>query len=177
MRTHQLMSRTTIWTLAALLAGALLGACGNGTRASGSFGLVPMSPEGFDEAAGTTTLTRSGSGTDVAIELHGLMPNRAYTSHLHAGSCDQPDPGGPHFAFDLNGPDMPPNEIHLLFTSDSDGNGTAEVHNDQVVPEGDGRSIVVHMTGAGAGHGSHATGSADGPSHTHQPKIVCAELD
>lgn len=175
MRTHQLMTRTTVLTLATLLAGALIGACGNGTRASGGFELVPMSPAGFDEAAGTATLTRSGAGTDVAIELHGLMPNRAYTSHLHAGSCDQPDPGGPHFAFDLNGPDMPPNEIHLLFTSDSDGNATAEVHNDQVVPEGDGRSIVVHM--AGAGHGSHATGSADGHSHTHQPKIVCAELD
>ena len=130
------------------------------TTASGTFKLVPKAPRGSEDVRGTAKLIRSDRGTDASIKLGGLPPNVRYASYVHAGSCDQPDPGGPHFKFDPDGADMPPNEIHLPFTSDRAGNGTAKTRNDQVVPEGEGRSIVVHRAApelaAGSGESSPA---------------------
>jgi len=37
-------------------------------------------------------------------------------------------PRRPHFKFDLNGPDTPPNEIHLAFTANATRNASAEAH-------------------------------------------------
>jgi len=164
------------------------------TTASGTFKLVPKAPRGSEDVRGTAKLIRSDRGTDASIKLGGLPPNVRYASYVHAGSCDQPDPGGPHFKFDPDGADMPPNEIHLPFTSDRAGNGTAKTRNDQVVPEGEGRSIVVHratpelaagsggeqpsVTGGGGHHSGGASEDAsDARSHAHPPKIACAPLD
>lgn len=162
------------------------------TTATGTFTLLPTAPEGFDELAGTAKLIRSDDGTDAWIQLEGLKPKLKYASHLHAGACDQPDPGGPHFRFELNGSDVPPNEIHLPFTSDETGNATAKAHNDQTVPEGKGRSIVVHRDPgtsvasgtkkptAASGQGHHsaaASGKTSGAkTATTPPKIACAPL-
>ncbi|HKJ36985.1 MAG TPA: hypothetical protein VKA36_10490, partial [Solirubrobacterales bacterium] len=114
---------------------------------SGTFEAVADAPEGADSVEGTAELTVGDDGTTAGIELSGLEPDTEYASHVHAGSCDQPDPGGPHFMFDLDGEEMPPNEIHLPFTSDADGNGSAEASNDQAVPDPGTRSIVVHLAG------------------------------
>jgi len=153
------------------------------TTVTGRFALVPKAPNGFDELSGTAKLTRSADGTDASIILSGLKPNATYASHVHAGSCDQPDPGGPHFKFVLDGADAPPNEIHLPFKADATGHGTAAAHNDNPVALGEGRSIVIHRAAAGenaaagGGHSVHG-GAVDGghDGHAHPPKIACAPL-
>ncbi len=166
---------------------------------SGTFEPVPDAPEGGDEIAGTAEMTVGDAGTEVSIELSGLEPDTEYISHLHAGGCDQPDPGGPHFMFDLNGEEMPPNEIHLPFTSDGSGDGSADASNDQAVPDPGSRSVVVHLADDGgmSGHseemndedmghsdekgsdekGDSEHGAGDGHTgHSHSPKLACADL-
>lgn len=209
-----MMARTITLSLTTLLAGAVLAGCGESesfdvrtqtspqntansstaepTTASGAFKLVPKAPRGYQDLSGTAKLVRTNRGTDASITLTGLQPSTQYASHVHAGPCDLADPGGPHYKFDLNGSDTPPNEIHLPFTSDAQGRGAAEAHNDQTVPDGEGRSIVVHHEPATArsSAGKNASGaaaqshhaspdSAKSPSATSSsapPKIACADL-
>lgn len=38
-------------------------------------------------------------------------------------------PGRPHFRFDPDGPETPPNEVHLAFAGDSAGEATMAVNN------------------------------------------------
>ena len=178
--------RTLALPLAALLAGAPIAGCGDDdektsnttpattagaatTTLSGRFELVAKPPAGFDDVTGTARLVRSAGGTDAAIELRGLKPNTDYASHLHAGDCDEADPGGPHFMFDADGSDMPPNEIHLPLRSDADGNGTAKAHADKTVPPGTGRSIVIHTVPADSGSSADA-------GHSRAVKFACAQL-
>ncbi len=109
--------------------------------ATGSFELLDTRPEGYDEVTGTATIARSDDGTTITVELTGLQPGEDYISHLHDGPCR--DRGGDHYQFDPEGMDTPPNEIHLAFTSDAEGNGSMTAENDQKAgPEGE--SVVVH---------------------------------
>ncbi len=108
-----------------------------------TFGLLDSRPDGFDGTTGTADVARHDNGTTVTLELDGLDPGRQFIAHVHEGSCD--DNGGPHYKFDPDGPDTPPNEIHLLFSSDGDGNGFMTVENLKVVDD-DAQSIVVHAT-------------------------------
>lgn len=175
-------TRTIALPLAALLCVGVLAACGDdettsqtsdasaATTETGSFALVTGAPDGFDDFSGTATLVRDDDGTQASIQLAGLKPNRKYASHVHAEACDQADPGGPHFKFAADGGDKPPNEIHLPFHSDAQGNGVATAQNSRMVPEGEGRSIVVHLAVAAN------KDSGDG-SHSHAKKIACASLD
>lgn len=109
--------------------------------ASGVFELLDTRPEGYDDATGTATIARSDAGTTITVELEGLLPDTGYISHLHDGPCTEN--GADHYMFDAAGPAMPPNEIHLAFTSEADGHGFMTAENDQTAgPEG--RSVVVH---------------------------------
>lgn len=172
--------------LALVAAVVALAACGGDDEdeRSGTFEVAADAPEGFEGASGTAEIVRSDDGTEVRLDAEGLEPNTEFASHLHAGSCDQPDPGGPHFKFDLDGSEMPPNEIHLPFTSDADGHGSAEASNDQRVPDEEGKSVVIHLAavpheegehGRGDEHGERSGGGGEG--HTHQPKALCADLE
>ena len=183
------------------------GASGDGANASatvvttappGVFALVRDAPPGFPDLGGTAEMVDNPrGGSDVSITLHGLKPNVRYLSHLHAGTCDQPDPGGPHFKFDLDGPGTPPNEIHLAFTANATRNASAEAHSARRVPKGAAGSIVVHQDAptsdsrstaepqAAGGHARHGGGSDGGRAsadaaarhaHSHADKIACAVL-
>ncbi len=173
--------KTILLVSIALLVGALLGGCGgddesssaaDATSVTGDFTSLADTPQAIAKLSGSAKLVRSDGGTDVSIALSGLRPDTRYASHLHAGACDQPDPGGPHFKFDDNGSEMPPNEIHLPFTTDADGDGRASAHNDATVPKGEGRSIVVHTVAE-----EHtSTKASDGHAHAHAAKIACATL-
>ncbi len=116
------------------------------TVASGDFVLLETAPPGSDDVAGQAWLAQDDDGTTVTIELSGLEPGRDYVSHLHAETCATDD-GGPHFAFDEGGSDMPPNEVHLGFTAAEDGSGTATVTNDREVGDG-APALVVHPADA-----------------------------
>lgn len=97
--------------------------------ARGEFILMDTRPAGYDDVAGTAVIARGTHGTTVTTELTGLLSNVDYISHVHAKACTD-DNAGPHYQFEIGGSTTPPNEIHLAFTSDNDGNGfmTAENH-------------------------------------------------
>jgi Cu/Zn superoxide dismutase len=108
---------------------------------TGTFVLLDTRPSGYDAVAGDAAIARSDAGTTVTIELTGLKPDVDYIAHLHDGPCA--DGGGKHYKFDADGPSLPPNEVHLAFTSDGAGNGFMTAENDMTAGD-DAVSIVVH---------------------------------
>jgi len=171
-------SATKLLLLAAALAVALgLAACGgdsdDGDTVSGAFELTGEAPATYDGLEGEADLTRADGATTVAIDLAGLEPDTEYMSHLHIGGCAAPEVGGPHFKFDAEGSDQPPNEIHMMFESDADGDGAAEAESDREVPAGEAGSVVVHLAAEAKMTASHDREGA----HEHPDKIACAELE
>ena len=118
----------------------------DGEVTSGDFVLLDTAPPGSDDVTGEAWLAQDDAGTTVTVELSGLVPGTDYVSHLHAQTCEEDD-GGPHFAFDPEGSTTPPNEVHLGFTADDEGAGTATVTNDREVGD-DAPAIVVHPADA-----------------------------
>lgn len=112
-----------------------------GELVSGTFTLLETRPSGYDDVTGTAEMARHDGGTTVTIEVSGLQPGTEYISHVHAKPCS--NNGGPHYQFDVGGSELPPNEIHLLFTADEDGNGFMTAENQQTVDER-AVAIVVH---------------------------------
>jgi Cu/Zn superoxide dismutase len=112
-----------------------------GELVSGAFALLDTRPSGYDDVAGTAEMARHDDGTTVTIEVSGLQPGMEYISHVHAEPCS--NNGGPHYQFEVGGAEIPPNEIHLLFTADEDGNGFMTAENEQSVDER-AVAVVVH---------------------------------
>ncbi len=110
--------------------------------ARGEYELLDTRPAGYDDLAGTAVIARHPGGTTVTTELTGLLPNVDYISHLHAQPCDD-DNGGPHYQFEVGGSEFPPNEIHLAFTSDDDGNGFMTAENARIAGL-DAVAFVIH---------------------------------
>lgn len=131
----------------------------------GQFAPVMGAPPAAQGVTGTAEEVRTPNGATVTIDLAGLAPQTEYVAHLHVDACSAPDPGGPHFKFDPNGADTPPNEVHLMFTSDAAGAGTATTEVSRPLPDGEAMTVVVHEAG---GHGAAAHGAT--------PKLVCADV-
>ena len=110
--------------------------------ARGKFVLMDTRPAGYDDVAGTAVIARHTAGTTVTTELTGLEPNVEYISHVHAQACADGN-AGDHYQFEIGGATTPPNEIHLAFTSDNDGNGFMTAENAQIAGV-DAVSFVVH---------------------------------
>jgi hypothetical protein len=134
-------------TPAAQVAGAEL--------SSGEFAVLSTAPPDV-VASGEAILARHTAGTTVTLHFEGLPPDRVFMAHVHEGACHEA--GGPHYRYDPSGSDMPPNEIHLGFSSDAAGRAAMTVENPQVADER-ARSVVVHVTGPDT------------------PKLACADLD
>ena len=109
--------------------------------ATGEFMLLDTRPQGFDDLAGTAWIARHAGGTTVTLEVTGLIPDADYISHVHADVCA--NNGGDHYQFEVGGSEMPPNEIHLAFTSDADGNGFMTAENHQIAGL-DAVAFVIH---------------------------------
>lgn len=109
--------------------------------ARGEFVLLDTRPAGHDSVSGTAVIARHPDGTTATTTLSGLLPNEEYTAHVHAAPCSEN--GGPHYQFEVGGSVLPPNEIHLQFTSDDKGDGFMTAENDSVVGI-DAVSFVVH---------------------------------
>lgn len=193
--------------LAALALGLGLVACGggddsstgagteasSGETVSGSFEPIAGLPQPYENVTGEAELTRADGKTTTAIRLDGLVANTKYMAHLHTGGCGGDDPGGPHFKFDPSGGEDPPNEIHLMFTTNGKGSGKAKVTVGKEVPAGEAGSVVVHTAGDAmtASTGTqqfasllvHEGEEHDEPGHDGggiQPldaKVACAELE
>ena len=113
---------------------------------SGLFRLLDTAPPNSEAVSGQAWLAQDESGTTVTVRLRGLVPGDTYMAHLHEQPCGR-DAGGDHFAFDADGPEVPPNEVHLGFVASSEGTGVATVTNDQRVGDG-AQAIVVHPAAA-----------------------------
>lgn len=122
---------------------------------TGHFEGLSTAPAGYERIGGHAWLARHDGGTTVTIEIVGLQPDESFISHLHAGSCAES--GGPHYQFEANGGTMPPNEIHLMFTSDEDGSAFLSVEHERVAGPA-ATSLVVHSAA------------------TMEPKVACADL-
>jgi hypothetical protein len=99
--------------------------------ARGEYALMDTRPAGYDDVVGTAVIARSPQGTTITTELSGLLPNVDYIGHAHAKACGD-DNAGPHYQFEVGGADVPPNEIHLAFTSDGNGDGFMTAENAQI---------------------------------------------
>jgi hypothetical protein len=110
--------------------------------ARGPYALMDTRPEGYDDVAGMAVIARSPLGTTLTTELTGLLPNVDYISHAHAQACDDGNAGS-HYQFEVGGSELPPNEIHLAFTSDNDGNGFMTAENAKIAGT-DAVAFVVH---------------------------------
>ncbi|MDQ3886741.1 MAG: superoxide dismutase family protein, partial [Actinomycetota bacterium] len=113
----------------------------NAELVGGEFRVLDTAPEGYQNVKGFAQLARHAGGTTVTVELAGLKPRTEIIAHVHEGSCAEG--GGQHYRFDPQGADVPPNEIHLLVTSDESGAGRMTVENKRRAGAA-ARSIVVH---------------------------------
>lgn len=199
-------ARKLFVALLVLVAAAALAACGSSDSTTtetsgeenapvtGQFAPVADAPAADSKVDGEAELTRSNSGTKVSISVTGLEPKTEYMAHLHAGGCDQADPGGPHFQFEKGGAEEPPNEIHLEFSSNAAGEGEAEASSKHEVPIGEAGSVVIHTAEEESHHETAASETADaetvmasllvhegehhgGEAQPHSEKVACAELE
>ena len=113
---------------------------------SGLFRVLDTAPPNSEAVSGQAWLAQDESGTTVTVRLRGLVPGDTYMAHLHEQPCGR-DAAGDHFAFDPDGPEVPPNEVHLGFVASAEGTGVATVTNDRRVGDG-ARAIVVHPAAA-----------------------------
>lgn len=118
-------------------------------------GTFSVLPGAVAQATGTAWIARHANGTTVTVELSQLAPLTDFISHVHVAACGES--GGEHYQFEAGGDHHPPNEIHLAFSSDADGEAMMTATNDAVARD-DAVSIVVHVATDGA------------------PKMLCADL-
>lgn len=123
--------------------------------ARGDFVLLDTRSSGHDDVTGAAVIARHDGGTTVTVRFEGLIPGTAYISHLHERDCSEA--GGDHFQFEEGGATTPPNEVHLAFTADADGNGFMTAENDRTAGP-DAVAVVVH------------------PQDLLDNKIACADL-
>lgn len=108
---------------------------------TGDFELLDTRPEGYEGLSGRAVLARHGGGTTVTLLLLGLRPGAELVAHVHEGNCAEG--GGPHYKFDPDGGDAPPNEIHLRFTAEEDTTAQATVEDDRRAGDA-ARSVAIH---------------------------------
>ena len=109
------------------------------TLRQADFIVLDGAPEGFAGAGGTAFLALD-SATTLTVDVMGLTADTAVIGHLHAESCATN--GGPHFKFDADGGDTPPNEVHIAATADDTGSFSISVTNEMAAT--DAMSVVIH---------------------------------
>ncbi|WP_225978087.1 superoxide dismutase family protein [Gandjariella thermophila] len=120
-------------------------------------------------ATATVTSTPAGQGTQVELQVAGLLPNHAYGAHVHTRRCGATgEDAGPHYQ-NRNDPHQPStdpayanpqNEVWLDFTTNAQG--AADVKT--TVPwrfRADGaHSVVIHQTHTMTGPGQAGVAGA-----------------
>jgi hypothetical protein len=115
-------------------------------------------------------------GTEVDAHFEHLPAGYTFLGHVHVGACSDADPGGDHFRFDPNGGEVPPNEVHLNFTTNADGSADVSTVSAKPIPAAQARSVVIHM-GVPNVQAQGMAMSGDGhTTHSHMPKALCADI-
>ena len=104
------------------------------------FVVMETAPADYAAATGTAQMAVHDHGTTVTVRLANLLPNTDYISHVHEEPCATG--GGGHYRFHRRGGELPPNEIHIDFTSGDDGSGFMTAENSHRVNE-TARSVIV----------------------------------
>lgn len=93
---------------------------------------------------GSGKLERKANGTTVAsVALSGLLPNTAYTGHVHDRPCHISGGGG-HYKLDYsNALAVESNEIWIRVTTDASGSGSGSTMS-QAIARPEAQSIVIH---------------------------------
>jgi len=103
--------------------------------------LFEDAPERFEDVTGQAWAAFGDDpGTTVTLDLSGLPPDEEVIAHLHAEPCAVR--GGPHFQFEEDGPEVPPNEVHLAGTPGDDGTLSLTVTNGDTASGA--QSLVFH---------------------------------
>lgn len=124
-----------------------------GDLVRGDWMVLGTAPDDLGTIGGEALLARTDDGTVVTLRVRGL-PVGQYASHVHAGSCAED--GGPHYKHDLAGGDEPPNEIHLSFSVETEGQAIEWTVDNPMVANDEALSVVIHEEGG--------------------PKLICADL-
>lgn len=122
--------------------------------------------------------TASGK-TVVTLQVRGLVPNREYGSHAHKFACSATDSlaAGGHFQYSVDPVQPstddayanPQNEIWLDFTTDSEGNGSAQtVVNWQFPVDRRAQSVIIHD--------HHTPTGPDGSAGVAGPRYGCLSV-
>ena len=109
----------------------------------GTFQWLDAAPRLYESITGQAAMATHAGGTTVTVRLQGLQPNHSYKAHVHALPCAE-EMGGAHFQFDKGGSEWPPNEIHLTFMTDAQGNGFMTAEDARAVEKADAPSVVLH---------------------------------
>lgn len=107
------------------------------------FVLMETASVDYNSTTGTAQMAVHDHGTTVTLRLSNLPPNTDYISHVHEEPCSTG--GGAHYQFDPDAGELPPNEIHIDFTSDDDGTGFMTAENANQVDES-AHSVIVQTT-------------------------------
>jgi superoxide dismutase, Cu-Zn family len=124
-------------------------------------------------ATATVVIKSVGEGIELTLTVGGLLPNRAYGSHLHSKPCGaKGDAAGPHFqhqpdpAASASPPSVDPsyanpqNEVWLDFTTDGTGTASARTAHPWAPPSGASRSVVIHAASTKTGPKEAGTAGA-----------------
>jgi hypothetical protein len=122
----------------------------------GLFGPLPT----YTGISGQALLARArAGGTQVSVQITGLLPSTQYPVHVHAAPCTQ-DNGGGHYKRDPSiTTTSEANELWIPVTSDANGVGVGWLDVPTHTARGDALSVVVHD-----------------PNATDTPKMACADL-
>lgn len=133
--------------------------------------------------AGATARVRSiatASGmTVVTLQVRGLAPDREYGAHAHKFACSPTNPlaAGGHFQYNVDPVQPstdptyanPKNEIWLDFTTDSEGNGSAQaVVRWQFPANRRAQSVIIHD--------HHTAEGTPGSAGTAGPRYGCLSV-
>ncbi len=121
-------------------------------------------------SARVQAIANGAGNTVITLHVRGLKPNTEYGSHAHRNACGATGAAaGPHFqhVVDPVQPSTDPayanprNEIWLDFTTDEQGNGSAQTMvRWQFTPERRAGSVILHEHGTSADPGSAGTAGA-----------------
>ncbi|WP_156937774.1 hypothetical protein [Haloglycomyces albus] len=124
----------------------ITGGCADDPEVSRHVDLQPIEAAGEShaDARGSAVVRSFARGTDVELEVEGLLESEAYVAHIHNQPCQHDPPGGDHWKRDPDAGEGADNEIHLNFHTFADGTAQSSTHSGLEAHE-DMKSIVVHL--------------------------------
>lgn len=130
---------------------------------AGDFHLVDNPPEGTKDVTGTAKMVVGDDGTEVSLDVAGLVEKAQYVAFVYDDACAAQEPGGAHYVID---PDADGDKamIHLKIEIKG-GKGTATTKSGEKATTA-ARSVIIHMVRA-------ADAKKD---EKNPPKIACADF-